>query len=209
MIDEANLLCDRLQRLIGDAQSLMSSDSKSEKLGQLKEVRTTIDRLSKKGLNVPELLVQLQENLAEDEKAVKAAANTLEVLSGRIASLAEQLKISPSALQTKKFEKKTDIAIVVSGSGVTPPKVYEQPIIDILRQLGGSAPAKEVRRILLETMGSKLSAADLEVHKKYKEVVWWNRARWARQALVTAGVLRSNSPNGIWELADNTNADNN
>ena len=52
------------------------------------------------------------------------------------------------------------------------------------------------------------TAADLEVDKKYREVVWWNRARWARQALVTRGVLRSNSPNGIWELADNTNADN-
>ncbi|MEN6520527.1 MAG: winged helix-turn-helix domain-containing protein [Armatimonadota bacterium] len=208
MIDEANLLCDRIERLIGDAQSLMNSDSKSEKLGQLKEVRTTIDRLSKKGLNVPELLVQLQENLAEDEKAVSAAANTLEVLSGRIVSIAEKLKVSPSAVQAKRFEKKTDIAITVSGSGVTSPKVYEQPIIDALRQLGGSAPAKEVRKILLETMGDQLTEADLEVNEKYREVVWWNRARWARQALVTRGILRSNSPNGIWELADDTHADN-
>lgn len=208
MIDEANLLCDRIERLIGDAQSLMNSDSKSEKLGQLKEVRTTINRLSKKGLNVPELLVQLQENLTEDEKAVTAAANTLEVLSGRIASIAEKLRVSPSAVQAKKLEKKTDIAIVVSDSGVTSPKVYEQPIIDALRQLGGSAPAKEVRKILLETIGDQLTKADLEVNEKYREVVWWNRARWARQALVTAGVLRSNSPSGIWELADNTNADN-
>lgn len=166
MIDEANLLCDRLERLIADAQSLMDSDSKSEKLGQLKEVRTTIDRLSKKGLNVPELLVQLQENLAEDEKAVKTAANTLEALSGRIASIAEKLRISPSAVQMKKFEKKTDIAIKVSGGEVTPPKVYEQPIIDILRRLGGSAPSKQVRKVLLETMDGQFTAADLEVDKK-------------------------------------------
>lgn len=208
MIDEANLLCDRLERLISDAQSLMSSDSKSEKLGQLKEVRTTIERLSKRGLNVPELLVQLQENLAEDEKAVAVAANTLEALSARIASLGEKLKIWPSAAQAKKIEKMVDTAIVVSGGEVTPPKVYEQPIIDILRQLGGSAPSKEVRKRLLECMGCQFTAADLEIDK-YKEVVWWNRARWARQALVTSGVLRSNSPTGIWELADDTDANDN
>ena len=35
-----------------------------------------------------------------------------------------------------------------------------------------------------------------------KEVRWRNTAQWCRNTLVREGLLRSDSPRGIWEISD-------
>ena len=83
------------------------------------------------------------------------------------------------------------------SEGATPVSSYRQPIIDVLKRLGGSARVKDVLRGVEEEM--HLGQADL---KKLSngQVTWQNRAQWARQELKDEGVLRSDSEWGWWEL---------
>lgn len=82
--------------------------------------------------------------------------------------------------------------------GVTPVSSFHQPIIDVLKRLGGRARAKDVLSGIEEEMN--LGRADL---KKLGtgQVIWKNRAQWARQALKENGVLKPDSDRGWWELA--------
>ena len=79
-----------------------------------------------------------------------------------------------------------------------PVSSYRQPIIDVLKRLGGSARVKDVLRGVEEEM--HLGQANL---KKFSngQVTWQNRAQWARLELKDEGVLRSDSEWGWWELA--------
>ena len=84
------------------------------------------------------------------------------------------------------------------SEGVTPVSSYRQPIIDVLKNLGGSARVKDVLRDVEKEM--HLGHAD---RKKLSsgQVTWQNKAQWARLELKDEGVLRSDSERGWWELA--------
>ena len=81
---------------------------------------------------------------------------------------------------------------------VTPQASFRQPIIDVLKRLGGRARAKDVLSSLEKEMN--LSQADL---KKLSNglAVWSNKAHWVRQQLKEEGVLKRDSQWGWWELA--------
>ena len=81
-----------------------------------------------------------------------------------------------------------------------PQSAFCQPIVDILRELGGSAQAGEVLRRLKGKMGRQLGPKDRERLKNGQEV-WMNKAQWARQQLKSEGFLKPDSRRGWWELA--------
>lgn len=78
---------------------------------------------------------------------------------------------------------------------------YDEPILTVLARHGGSAPANTV----LDEVGGIVREQLTEVDKqpvKSGMVRWRNRAMWRRYALVGQGLLRDNSPRGLWELTE-------
>ena len=71
------------------------------------------------------------------------------------------------------------------------------PLLDALRELGGSGRPKEVSRVISEKL--KISDNILEEVLKSGESRFENQVRWARQFLVWEGLLDS-SKHGIWAL---------
>lgn len=85
----------------------------------------------------------------------------------------------------------------------TPVEAFRRPILEALVELGGSAPIGEV----LDRVGAKMEAVlnsyDREpLPSDPRTVRWRNTAQWCRKALVSEGLMRSDSPYGIWEISD-------
>jgi len=103
---------------------------------------------------------------------------------------AEPLVDTPNAV-IRRLLALAENAIASGEHGRTQPSVrqirrlpmreYELPLLESLEERGGSAPAKEVI-----TAGA---------------VRWENRVQWLRLRLVERGLLKKDSPWGIWELS--------
>jgi hypothetical protein len=85
----------------------------------------------------------------------------------------------------------------------TPESAFYCPILQALSDLGGSAKRSEVFLILEQSMRSVLKPIDYHIlSSEAQQMRWQNSAQWARNLMVKDGLLRSNSPPGIWEISE-------
>jgi len=85
----------------------------------------------------------------------------------------------------------------------TPEAAYYQPILKALDGLGGRARMNDVLNRVEELMRGRLSEVDYQPLNSDPEVPRWrNAAQWARNAMVKEGLLKDDSPRGIWEISD-------
>jgi hypothetical protein len=75
-------------------------------------------------------------------------------------------------------------------------------IIEVLKSRGGRAKVAEALEGVGERLKDKFLPGDLEVRQDGKTPAWRNNAQWERLRMVHDGVLRSDSPNGVWELSE-------
>jgi len=85
----------------------------------------------------------------------------------------------------------------------TPQQAYRQPILEALYELGGSAYVGDVLQMVEKKMKPILKEVDYQKLSSGVDIRWRNTAMWERFNLVKEGLLKSGSPNGIWELPDN------
>ena len=77
---------------------------------------------------------------------------------------------------------------------------YFKPILEALDELGGSAAASRAIDRVGAKLESRFTAADRGLHQS-GGVRWRKRTQFARYALVTKGLMRSDSPHGLWEIS--------
>jgi hypothetical protein len=82
-----------------------------------------------------------------------------------------------------------------------PESEYERPILQALREAGGRAPAREVIEAVGGILNDRLTETDKETMPNGRALRWQNRAQFARLRLVKQGLLKSDSPRGVWEIA--------
>jgi negative regulator of replication initiation len=82
---------------------------------------------------------------------------------------------------------------------ILPQEEYMLPLLEVLQQHGGRAPAREVVEEVGQRMADRLTTLDKEVVQS-GEVRWRNRVQFARLRLVDRGLLKKNSPRGLWEI---------
>ncbi|MFA0732613.1 MAG: hypothetical protein LKKZDAJK_000140 [Candidatus Fervidibacter sp.] len=83
-----------------------------------------------------------------------------------------------------------------------PRDFYRPLILKALAEMGGQGRAKEVLRRVFEMAKPSLSDKDLELVPSGTSKRWEKRANWERYQMVQEGLLRSDSPQGIWELSE-------
>jgi hypothetical protein len=89
------------------------------------------------------------------------------------------------------------------SSDRTPEDAYYRPILESLVALGGSARTRDVLNRVYEIMKDQLSEHDHQrLSSSKKEIRWYNAAKWARNTLCNQGLMRTDSPNGIWEISE-------
>ena len=77
-------------------------------------------------------------------------------------------------------------------------KSFYEPILRILREMGGAARRKEVIRRIVEER--KFTDADMAEVTSSGDPLIKHRIDWAKQSLVTTGYLSGTSPRGMWQL---------
>lgn len=82
-----------------------------------------------------------------------------------------------------------------------PQREFRDPLLRTLYVLGGSADLQDVKSAIFPLVKSRLSDGDFQIVSTGEER-WWNAICWERSELVKAGLLRSNSPRGRWELSE-------
>ncbi len=85
----------------------------------------------------------------------------------------------------------------------TPENAFRRPILESLVELGGSAKNEDVLRKVESKMKSVFKPSDLKMLPSNHRVIRWkNTACWCRYKLVQEGLMKSNSPTGVWEIAE-------
>lgn len=82
---------------------------------------------------------------------------------------------------------------------VLPVEDYWLPILEVLAEMGGSAPSNDVVDALAERMKDQLTPGDY-LPLKSGEIRWRNRARFARLRMKERGLLSDSSHRGVWEM---------
>jgi hypothetical protein len=106
-----------------------------------------------------------------------------------------------SALDTRREARRAKPKRERAATGsIAPESVYKRPILDILIDKGGRAPKREVLDELGVRISSELLPADHEMMGN--EERWRKRAQFVRLAFVKQGLMKADSPRGLWEISD-------
>ncbi len=85
----------------------------------------------------------------------------------------------------------------------TPEDAFRRPILEALVELGGRAPIGEVLDRVGQKMQGILNRYDYERLRSDPQTLRWrNTAQWCRNTLVREGLMKDDSPYGLWEISD-------
>ncbi len=106
---------------------------------------------------------------------------------------------SPEARKTKspKPTRKTQRA---QRGTLLPESDYELPILQALKEKGGSAPASHVIERVGELLADSLTPADNEILESGL-IRWKSRTQFVRLRLAQRGDMVTGSPRGVWEIS--------
>lgn len=80
---------------------------------------------------------------------------------------------------------------------------FQLPILEVLTELGGKAPMKDVLERVYGKIKHQLNEYDHQPIKSNPDQPrWMNTAQWCRNSMVKEGLLSSESPKGIWEISE-------
>lgn len=90
------------------------------------------------------------------------------------------------------------------GRGLrTREEAYFAPILTTLSESGGRAKMSDVLPSVEKKMKSLLKKVDYEPLASDQEMPRWrNTEQWARNSIVKEGLLKADSPRGIWEISE-------
>jgi len=85
----------------------------------------------------------------------------------------------------------------------TPESTYYLPLLRILDQMGGSGKVAEVLERVGKLMKPILKPVDYDpLASGPDNPRWRNAAQWARNSMIREGLLKADSPRGVWEISD-------
>lgn len=192
----------KLCRDVIDRLDAVSEDTEvSEQRTQLREISRSIERLEKAGVSVPVALRGEKLRLAADLGIKADATQALTQLVGEFAEIVHELKIrlnldgreKPTLKKLAKGKKR-------SLAPKTPAITLRHEIIRALKKLGGRASVSDVVAQIGNQLDGKLVAGDLTWREATNEYAWQNNVKWERYRMIQEGILRNDSPRGIWDL---------
>ncbi len=141
---------------------------------------------------VSELESQLQQiRSAISEKREKVTA--IDRLVGHAEPASTQIPASPHI---------QDVVDLLSDGIFTPTKAYWRPLLQTLVELGGRGRREQVIEQVGQKMQNILRPADYEKLPQSSFIRWENRVAWQASNMKREGLIKRDSPRGIWEITD-------
>jgi hypothetical protein len=146
---------------------------------------------------------------ARDYERVKEAherAGVLIAFRDRVATLRTEWD-ALAAVAEREEDEETKAARQNLGrlrKGIrTPDKEFRTPILKVIAEMGGSGKAGEVLDRLGRAMKPVLKGVDYQpLASDPNNLRWRNTAQWARNSMVKDGLLKADSPRGVWEMSE-------
>jgi hypothetical protein len=80
---------------------------------------------------------------------------------------------------------------------------FRKPILEALVELGGQAEISDVLDLVEKKMRGILNDYDYQPLSSDPDIIRWrNTAQWCRNTMVRQGLLKSDSPRGIWAISE-------
>lgn len=200
MIAKAALLVQQMNEFVNEIKSL-ENDELIGLRKQLHAVEKAIATLEKSGYPVPNDLKEAQEWLISAIEDQDEASVILAYLRDELRKISEKIKLADSSKRsTRAIQVKVlQTTIRTDGKNVVSRTLLRENLIATLKDLGGSASKKQVEREMERRLQGKLTDADYELVGVGIER-WRENTQWLRYKLVQEGIMKSNSPRGVWEL---------
>lgn len=82
-------------------------------------------------------------------------------------------------------------------------RAFHEPILETLVEMGGAGTMADVLKKVHAKMEGRLKDVDYQPLASEPDMPRWrNTAQWARAGMVKEGLLKSDSPRGIWEISE-------
>lgn len=198
-VENPDILLALCQAVLNELIGSTNDTELREKQAQLVEVTRSIDQLTKLSIGIPDELRNLKINLVTEVEAQTINREKLDKLwigLKEIINTVDSTYLTSPSKKKRKRRRKSN-----SNLPHTKKEVLRDEIIDALRILGGSGTNREVVDIIEEHMRDKLLPGDFEKRAR-GTLVWINNVHWERNTMKEEGILRSDSPRGIWELSE-------
>ncbi|HEY4417359.1 MAG TPA: hypothetical protein VGO57_16830 [Verrucomicrobiae bacterium] len=196
LAERAEVLTRELREIAGQLLGLVPSEESTEKIKQLREVARSIERLESSRISVPTELRNLKTTLVTELSLEEEVGEALESLRGELESLSAEIQ---KTLPAKDHDAKPRHRRPRSNVPRTDKQVLREFLVKALKAHDGRASIHEALKRMEEHLENRFLPGDLETRAS-GEVVWENNTCWERYNLVQEGILKSNSPRGVWEL---------
>lgn len=162
----------------------------------MKELERALKKVQKKGGQAfKQNEYDTAQKIAEQAKVISAKLRDLEDLQENLALILE----GGSSQQTNSSSIKRKH---LSPGLKTPEHAFRIPILKALMELGGTGATQEVVDIVGRIMDDLLNDYDREMLRSGRSQRWRNSAQWERATMVEEGLLKGDSPRGIWEISE-------
>jgi|GEM_PF-957519 len=114
----------------------------------------------------------------------------------------KKVDITASAIHISQRRSKAKYPRVVSKGEKTPRQAFRIPILEVLVELGGKGKTDKILEKVENKMKHILNPVDYEKLPSGVMIRWQNTAQWEKYVMVQDGLLRSDSPKGVWEITE-------
>lgn len=167
----------------------------------LEEIENEIELINQAGAK------SFSEGQYERVDAARQHALRLTEYRSKLASLRHDWKVLAAAFNPTTGEEEVDRAprrdFGRLQRGVrASEEVFRVPILEVLVSMGDSGKVRDVLAQVEKMVHDQLSEADYEhLPSTPNSTRWYNTAQWARNSLLQEGLLRDDSPRGVWEIS--------
>jgi hypothetical protein len=196
MIGKASIVIKQVNDLIDELQNIKNPELEVKKT-QINAISDTIIKIERGGVPVPDDLLVIQQKLLSEIREFDDSDEILFFIADELSKSIRKIKGLHSSLEgvsRSHTYKSRDIP-------VTPKEVLTTVLVEVLKDCGGRANLNDVQNRMATKLKTKFTPADLELLDG-GVVRWQKNVQWLRYRLTNEGVLKKNSPHGIWELAD-------
>jgi hypothetical protein len=198
-VKDPSLLVELCREVIDQLDASSDDAAIAEQEVQLRAIAKAVEQLEKFRVTVPDPLraekTRLAASLAGHTDAKQALAQLADEFQDILADLRHRLgqNAASAPTQAKPLGKR-------SKSPRTHRQVLREHIVRALKKLGGKAAVSDVIEEMGRQLEGKLLPGDLVFRRDGKTIAWQNNACWERLKMRQDGILRDDSPSGIWEL---------
>lgn len=197
------LLADVCRDVIAAVTASMEGKEVREKEAQLGEIARTIERMQKRGIPVPDALRGEKMRLATEVAGKGDGLAALNALTDALELVVDELRHRLKRdVVAKRGKRENKVRTKQSRFPKTGKDVLCKYVVQALRNLGGRGQVRQVLAEMEKLLKEVLLPGDMEWRPSAKEYVWQNDTRWHYGAMKKAGILRSGTANGIWELTE-------